>query len=329
MTLRIYKTHVTDMMAPVNNGSDCHDCGGFEEFLQCCTDYHSYMSDPKAMNYQDWDPSLEQLLCACDQQQHSNQSHHHLHLHAQHANLSANFSLSPVDHSFPIPQPLPNVQNPAPISPISPTDSGYDFSSTLAPSIPSHLAEQAHTNNSVEQTLPISCMWGSCHARFSTSEELIAHVNSDHLKTSQTGASSPLSHSHPHEKQCNDKHTSKFSCLWRDCPMHRMTTSLSTSYLNISVIPGLISLLYPDFPQDYPKDYPTPPSEHSFPQNDSATFLSEGEAASPFGTPPPAYLDSCPQLQAPFDNLSVNSKGKDGETTRLPLARLQSVVCYF
>ncbi|KAG2129088.1 uncharacterized protein EDB93DRAFT_1183374 [Suillus bovinus] len=35
---------------------DCGDCSGLEELLQCCTDYHSYLSQPKSL-----DPSLTQF----------------------------------------------------------------------------------------------------------------------------------------------------------------------------------------------------------------------------------------------------------------------------
>ncbi|GLB41784.1 putative C2H2-type zinc finger [Lyophyllum shimeji] len=52
--------------------ADCTDCDGFDEFLQCCTDYHSYFSDPRNVDQLSsntsfsWDSSFEAFLCSCD-----------------------------------------------------------------------------------------------------------------------------------------------------------------------------------------------------------------------------------------------------------------------
>ncbi|KZP16665.1 hypothetical protein FIBSPDRAFT_748386 [Athelia psychrophila] len=46
--------------------ADCQDCDGFEEFLQCCTDYHAYFSDarphPAVASTIDWNPPSSSSL---------------------------------------------------------------------------------------------------------------------------------------------------------------------------------------------------------------------------------------------------------------------------
>ncbi|KAK7439993.1 zinc-finger protein [Stygiomarasmius scandens] len=310
------------------------DCGGLDEFLQCCTDYHSYLSDPKAMNYQaNWDPSLEQFLCSSCDHPHS---HHHGHPQPSTADASSTFSLPTMDDAFQLHQNLPSMQNPVPITPISPVSNPHvDFGFT---SIPSSLPEQNPSNN---ETLSIACMWGSCDARFASPDQLVTHVNTEHLQSGTPFSesrppSTPPSHSHshsaPHTQKCENQH--KFSCLWRDCheffpdlmpegpPSDRPHAPLDDLAIHILShhlgYPGPNLPPLPRYPQDYPKDYPTPSSEHSFPQqSDSGIIFSEGEISSASGTPPPAYDVSrqSPFVQHPHisplqTNLSSRSKGK-------------------
>ncbi|THU99094.1 hypothetical protein K435DRAFT_719959 [Dendrothele bispora CBS 962.96] len=331
-------THMQGQCDGYGEACNNSDCGDLDELLQCCTDYHSYMSDPKAMNYHtNWDPVL-QILSSCDHHQHAS---HHQHVHPQSSTTVSppTFSLPPLDHTFQLNQNLSNMQHPTPITPISPVD--YNYSDTLEPSLPLHLPNQNSPNASNGLNHSITCMWGSCDARFATSEELVAHVNAEHLQASlpsesRSPSSPPLHlhlHSPPHEQKCKDQHTNKFSCLWRDCheffpdlmsegppsdkphaPLDNLAIHILSHHLGY---PGPHLPPLPRFPQDYPKDYPTPSSEHSFPQQmDSAVLFSEGEISSASGTPPPAYPENdvgsrSPSVQQPqVSPLQSNSKGK-------------------
>ncbi|KAK0188758.1 hypothetical protein F5146DRAFT_932548 [Armillaria mellea] len=90
-----------------DGATNCPDCSGLDEF--CCTDFHSYFSDPKAQHQSNWDLTFEGL-CA---------------------------------------------------------SSFMDLTSDQPPPLP-----------------PLSCMWGDCHARFHAMEQLVEHVNLEHLSLS-------------------------------------------------------------------------------------------------------------------------------------------------
>ncbi|KAJ7224404.1 hypothetical protein GGX14DRAFT_650186 [Mycena pura] len=51
------------------DASGCKDCKAFDDFLPCCTDFHSYYEEPR--NYPDistpwyWDPVLKTFVCPC------------------------------------------------------------------------------------------------------------------------------------------------------------------------------------------------------------------------------------------------------------------------
>ncbi|KAJ3921683.1 hypothetical protein F5877DRAFT_35521 [Lentinula edodes] len=84
---------------------------------------------------------------------------------------------------------------------VSPTDSPISLN-TLEQPTPSNAPVS-----------PIACMWGNCHARFSAADELIEHVNAEHLMLMSSAANSK----HNVACQPNEEHHEYFSCLWRDC----------------------------------------------------------------------------------------------------------------
>ncbi|KAJ6581351.1 hypothetical protein B0H19DRAFT_1114822 [Mycena capillaripes] len=47
--------------------SNCGGCSDFDEFLQCCTDFHSYYEEPRNNTETTWawDPSLKTFVCSC------------------------------------------------------------------------------------------------------------------------------------------------------------------------------------------------------------------------------------------------------------------------
>ncbi|KAK7060906.1 zinc-finger protein [Paramarasmius palmivorus] len=113
-------------------------------------------------------------------------------------------------------------------------------------------------------------MWGNCQARFATSEQLVEHVNTQHLSPTQPVA--------PEQQQ--------ISCLWEGCHQlfpelvssqgtHSHVGSLAThlleSHLNYSSIPGSSqpTQSQPTFQEAFPEDF-------SFPQqDDTAQNVSE------------------------------------------------------
>ncbi|KAJ3755163.1 hypothetical protein EV360DRAFT_50240 [Lentinula raphanica] len=85
---------------------------------------------------------------------------------------------------------------------------------------PSHMSPSGSPIplSGLEQQLPPStnpssaCMWGNCNAHFSSPDDLIKHVNAEHLMLVPPATDVP-----PTGPQSHADHHKKFSCLWRDC----------------------------------------------------------------------------------------------------------------
>ncbi|PBK60514.1 hypothetical protein ARMSODRAFT_1090359 [Armillaria solidipes] len=151
-----------------DGATNCPDCSGLDEFLQCCTDFHSYFSDPKAQHQANWDPTFDGL-CNCNET-------------PRNAFSSGSSSSSASPSPFVDMQPPPNFpSHNSSTSPESGTSSFMDLTSGQPPPLP-----------------PLSCMWGDCHARFHAMEQLVEHVNLEHLSLS-----SPIPPTAP--------------CQWGDC----------------------------------------------------------------------------------------------------------------
>lgn len=112
--------------------------------LQCCTDYHSYLSVPQAAEAQSapipWDSSLDTFLCACGEQ-----------------------GQDSVGRTY-----GPPASTEAEMNYIPATNNTSHTPSSL-PFVP-------------VQTLGLSCMWGNCQARFASLSDLVGHVNLEHLR---------------------------------------------------------------------------------------------------------------------------------------------------
>jgi len=92
--------------------------------------------------------------------------------------------------------------------------------------------------------LPFKCMWGSCHASFSSPTELVGHVNLNHLMHSTPNLdheSIPdIFHRNPNQQEPQ----SPVSCLWGDCnssyystnnDIEKLTTHLMNDHLGLQV----------------------------------------------------------------------------------------------
>uniref|UniRef100_A0A0W0G9Y1 C2H2-type domain-containing protein n=1 Tax=Moniliophthora roreri TaxID=221103 RepID=A0A0W0G9Y1_MONRR len=181
--------------------------------FSCCPDICSFIDDPHQQHHNsvEWVTELEAFLCSC------NKDHEH---HAYYPNpaevlSNAHFHFPPSYHSANTPMQSPMMSfdetqytryhhTSDPLSSLSPT-SPFTTSSPFSPltddlsRLPSS-ASAPTTSIGSTSSLLVSCMWGNCQARFSTSEQLIEHVNTQHLTLPQLV---------PEQQQ--------ISCLWRDC----------------------------------------------------------------------------------------------------------------
>ncbi|KAG1751670.1 hypothetical protein EDD22DRAFT_915556 [Suillus occidentalis] len=194
---------------------DCGNCSGLEELLQCCTDYHSYLSQPKSL-----DPSLTQLnwnpqpstndLCGCDESGYSEQY----------------LSQFLPEHS----------DTTRPLGGVSPQ---YPVSSTSSAFSSSHISQAAaatqFTPVGLPQHLPhfspdmFTCLWADCKATFPSFMELVGHVNLDHLRPKNSAKESAP------QQECSDVPRNQpfdpnsLSCHWGDCVMLPCTETISSS----------------------------------------------------------------------------------------------------
>ncbi|OAX39818.1 hypothetical protein K503DRAFT_688831 [Rhizopogon vinicolor AM-OR11-026] len=200
---------------------DCADCPGLEELLRCCTDYHSYLSQPKSFDLDipqsNWDASSAGDFCGCSESDYREQ----------------HVSLFLPEHQAicPITRPLGHILPECRASSTSSAFSSPALSQTATqfPSV------------SLQQHLPqcstpiFSCEWGNCKAAFPSLAELVGHVNVDHLRfPNLTNESAP-------QPLCSDVPNQQFdlnalSCHWRDCVMYPCPES----------IPGSSMTAFPD-----------------------------------------------------------------------------------
>lgn len=188
--------------------------------LQCCTDYHSYFSEPKSYVQEscnqpfEWDSSLNALLCACSEQEASIPD-----VSGRHFKPSNNY---PQRHPDTVHPNLLPLNSPRPFSPtISPPPRIQDFPPPL--------------NASRSLTSPpdsvLNCMWGTCRATFSSLSELVGHVNVHHLRLpSQSVPTHTLFDEPPRPPQSQQQESAfgSLSCLWENCNM----------YPSINPVPG-------------------------------------------------------------------------------------------
>ncbi|KAJ7803099.1 hypothetical protein B0H13DRAFT_2244676 [Mycena leptocephala] len=201
------------------DASSCQDCNGFDEFLQCCTDFHSYYEEPR--NHPEttwsWDPSLKTFVSALDPPlpvlacilsglaEHVNLSRDPCSMSCQWKNCNI----------YPTPDLVPGP-------------SSGDIDSTLCV-LSSHLLHDHlglppcfHGPHSAELLQPEShhsaheptvssalppeddgpaghvCCWSSCGQSFGSLDDLTQHLTDAHVGSGKTS----------------------YDCYWQDCPRH-------------------------------------------------------------------------------------------------------------
>ncbi|RDB23741.1 Zinc-responsive transcriptional regulator ZAP1 [Hypsizygus marmoreus] len=188
--------------------TDCIDCNGFDEFLQCCTDYHSYFSEPRhaeslSNTTFSWDSSFDEFLCACSEQ---------VEPHARTHSSMVPPLIGPIHYT----EPMANLSSfTEPATPTAPQPRAY-VASRLSPGPPTTIP-----------LLPLACMWGDCHARFGSLTDLVGHVNLEHLRLPAGPDSTSSPQIDPFTGCQND--SSNVSCLWRDCNLYPTSSSIPSS----------------------------------------------------------------------------------------------------
>ncbi|KAJ3790396.1 hypothetical protein GGU10DRAFT_371251 [Lentinula aff. detonsa] len=269
--------------------NDLEDCNGLEGYLQCCTDLHQHQYIPGPKGYfsaYHWHSGSST--------EYRTEETNNFHPNYPNNQLGTSYSLQVPDISHP--------QDSSPASNLFGTnlpsqlpEYSFDYSQqyelnsqahstvtsplllshpTFSPS-PPHMSP-THTPmslNALEQQVssgvPNSstvCMWGNCNAQFSSPDELIKHVNAEHLML----LPSETSTQHVLTCQSDEEQQKKFSCLWRDChelfpdlvdapsndrphpPFDELTIHILSHHLGY---PGPNQPPLPKFPDDYPKDY--------------------------------------------------------------------------
>ncbi|KAF7797258.1 hypothetical protein EIP86_008451 [Pleurotus ostreatoroseus] len=98
---------------------------------------------------------------------------------------------------------------------------------TSVPSTPSHQFAIAHDTHPSHPIL--SCMWGNCTATFSTMNELVGHVNLEHLRLPSAPAASSamdLTHIDTRQQQQPFDASNPLSCLWANCQVYPTPASV-------------------------------------------------------------------------------------------------------
>ncbi|KAI0923843.1 hypothetical protein AcW1_006688 [Taiwanofungus camphoratus] len=212
------------------------DCIGLEEFFQCCTDYHDYLSGSRAFPHSvnsglTWDPSVAAaFLCGCPEGSvqvgnayPSNNNFSSVGAAVQNPQfMSSSVFQSGSAPSNVQPSPSPSHSVPSPQS------------QQLSPFLPNAEASQ----HQEPQSPMHKCQWGGCFATFSSLAELVGHVNLQHLRipspVSSTSSSSGLSpgpkvpHTPQIQQQINNASmdTNALSCLWADCQLYPTPQSI-------------------------------------------------------------------------------------------------------
>ncbi|KAG2145135.1 hypothetical protein DEU56DRAFT_789030 [Suillus clintonianus] len=193
--------------SPCLPNEDCVDCSGLEELLKCCTDYHSYLSQPKSLDpsltQSNWNPQSADDFCGCDETDYGEQ--HISQFLSEHSGIAG---------------PLGDV------SPEHPVSSSSAFSAS-----PISQAATQFTPVSLPQNLPqmYNCLWADCKATFPTITELVGHVNLDHLRPqnlTKESASQQVCSNVPRNQHFEPN---ALSCHWGDCAMYPSPESISSS----------------------------------------------------------------------------------------------------
>ncbi|KIK91522.1 hypothetical protein PAXRUDRAFT_830771 [Paxillus rubicundulus Ve08.2h10] len=229
--------HVTDGSAMCDDGCipamNCADCPGLEEILQCCTDYHPYVTEPKshdALGAMGWEPSLSDIMfCRCGENT---------------QDVSITNQLPPMEPLYPanlFPQSISALASDSPPS--------SSIHTTPSPSLSAAVPQSYTESPVISQQAPVppfACMWGNCGSMFSTLSELVGHVNLEHLRAA--GAQPEVTvqsrdNAHPSIQDT-------LSCHWGNCAMYPTPSSIPSGS-SASPDNGMLNVLTTHFMQDH------------------------------------------------------------------------------
>lgn len=146
-----------------------------------------------------------------------------------------------------------------------------------------------------------SCMWANCHAVFGSLQDLVAHVNVQHLQTVSASLSAndqpdpsqgPASNHHQPAPAPNSTGQVFPSCHWRDC--HVYPTVEDVLGLSDRPLDAAVGVLAAHL-WEYHLGLPSPPSQFTFP---SAATTLVAETAGDLDRSP-SFGHIVPKVQAP------------------------------
>lgn len=306
-----------------DSSTNCVDCHGFDAFLQCCSDYHSYLSEGQS-SVGPWRPSYSP---AAPTQQHA---------------------MSAAPQSFwcdDCPEPTPPVavpQQPTAFHQPHHQPQQHQQHTHQESMIPS----ANHSLPLPVQDLPHKCMWHGCKQSFSLLSELVGHVNLTHLRP-ETQPPPPVSDNSRYEPQpqyhaqsqnafgtgAPSDPRSPMACLWDQCSLHLTPEeiagpSTSSEYANfltaleshllqdhLGLRPGHFGgLVAPSTPSCHlslgppsTNFIPTPSHSHSHSHSASTSTSTSGSSQS---TPPSSFFydsGAYTQPQHGADSMSVDT----------------------
>ncbi|KZT27874.1 hypothetical protein NEOLEDRAFT_1130360 [Neolentinus lepideus HHB14362 ss-1] len=268
---------------PCRNGSDCTM---YEEFLQCCTDYRSYSNDQtnvspsQGQQYTSTPFDLNQFLCDCEHGSALGQGAdffpHDANFHNSHAIANPAFFSLPsagdhvhhgqARHHHHSAYNRNAIYGPHQQSPHSSSSSAFSSPGSPVPNLfaPGNIPPASRMHNpGASSPGAVTCMWGNCHAIFSSLQELVGHVNLFHLQPESTAqdlarrAGTPL------------------SCHWGDCQVYPDPTSIpgpsSGNQVNVA-----LNILANHLLQDHLGFTPPPPTSMPTPPKSGTPIPPEG-----------------------------------------------------
>ncbi|KAF5362573.1 hypothetical protein D9756_002491 [Leucocoprinus leucothites] len=219
--------------------ADCAGCNGLDAFIQCCDENHPcHVGQRQPANFSQqytqqhdnknnsWYTTLTNVLHDSGRQ-----------LEGSSANTTS-LTSSP-SYVFPSAATDSSPQYPSYIANCQPSSTTETYGSIpppFSPSLQSHDPQEPQYHASQTQqprvTAPssssppssaslLTCMWGNCHAQFTSLAELVGHVNLAHLRTPTDAAISTdrtdpaETQAHIHSQQVDD--ATRLPCLWGGC----------------------------------------------------------------------------------------------------------------
>ncbi|KAJ3558577.1 hypothetical protein NM688_g839 [Phlebia brevispora] len=176
--------------------------------IDCCTDYRHFFTDMRPPHEQSntfgWPPMADNAFQGYPTQPTGNSSFY---------STSSSASTPQL-----VPSPASFVSSPQPPS-------------TVPAAVSQQFSAVHHDPHGSAASLP--CMWGNCTASFSSLNELVGHVNLEHLRLPATPASAAQLSQSPIDTtpQMRTQHqrvdnSNPLSCLWADCQLYGTPNSI-------------------------------------------------------------------------------------------------------